>query len=116
MTHPPWFTLEDQLRGPAIGHAFGLRSGEAVNISAMLCDENEVAQIPHDEMRFVVCPYGAINGLNARLGWEVIYLGEVGRVEEKLLRVQKRRIAHLFLLYRSRASGLKGNQDLICRR
>src|ERR1035438_276502 len=67
VTHPARFALQHEFCSPAIGNSFFLRSGKSIDVCSVLRDEDEVAQVAHDEVRFVVRPDGVFEGPYSRL-------------------------------------------------
>src|SRR5882762_11434241 len=113
MAHPLGLAFDYKLGRPRIAWPFLLWPRKTINVRSVLCDEHKVAKIAHDQLRFVCGTDRTLYLLETWLGRNVIERGKFRSVKEKLLFVRRYSITHLFLLYKSRASGLKENQILI---
>ena len=72
MAHPLRMAFNDEFRRPGVAELFLLRSGESVDIRAVMRDEYEELQIAHDELRFVGGTNRALYVLYVRFGGNVI--------------------------------------------
>src|ERR1039458_3423194 len=112
MAHPLRFTLNDELGGPCVAQFLFLGPGKAIDVSAVMGDVDEELEVAHDQLRFVRSTDWTGYLFEAWLSWKVIEWREFRSIEKKILTIQRRHVAHLFLLYRSRADGFKVNRIL----
>src|SRR5580658_173106 len=106
VTHPSRFALQYEFCSPAIGNSFFLRSCESIDVCSVLRDEDEVAQVAHNEVRFVVRPDGIFERLYSRLRRKEFYIAG-GKRKKKILSWWRCVIAHLHLLLKSGARRLQ---------
>src|SRR5580692_3713013 len=100
VTHPSRFALQYEFCSPAIGNSLFLRSGESIDVCSVLRDEDEVAQVAHDEVRLIVRPDGIFEWPYTRLGRKDFYIAG-GKRKKKSLSWGRCVIAHLHLLLKS---------------